>query len=490
MKIPKKCNCIRLMKAIDAYIQKVDDDLKNALVDAGYADPKKTMKEIDEMSKELKKLLDADTKAIINEIYDYESVEDFIVSRWPDLKNSKNLVEKLTATVSLRLQEAIPEFVEEYISRTDPALKYIGLSHKTTAWIQSWSRDLADLMKLTDNKAIERILSQAVKEGLSVAQTADKIAGSGIRDSGFRSRRTATTELLRAHSVAQQESFMQSPAVVSKMWRHSGWRQYARENHESMDGQTVRKEEPFTLFGEDGGVYYPMYPRDDSLPAGESINCGCVAEPIVDESLYELSEEDRQRMQQAELNRMNDEYEWKQRQLGMGHEGFHSGSEKTKPTVNSFSTAKWRDKLDDLSESSIKSKLREYEKEIADSKIENAIVVTKDGNVWHVEGDKNSVYPEAALGERFNGSWMTHNHPVGSKNEHSFSKSDTGQFMDHNLAGMRGIDEKYIYEINRNPLDRDEHVPIVDLNGEEDARHDQMISWAEKWGVGYRRWTR
>ena len=304
----KKSSCEKLIKAIDDYIRKVDDELKKALEEAGYADPKLTMKEIEKLEREMKKLLDADTKAIINEIYDYDTVEDFIVSRWPDVKNSKDLVEKLTSTVSLRLQEAIPDFVEEYISRTDPALRYIGLTHETTAWIQSWSADLANLMKLTDNNAIERILAGAVKNGLSVADTAKKIADSGIRDSGYRARRTATTELLRAHSVAQQESFMQSPAVVSKMWRHSGWRQYARENHMDMDGQTVRKEEPFVLFSEDGGVYYPMYPRDQVLPAGESINCGCIAEPIVDESFYEMSEEDRQRMQQAEINRLDEEY--------------------------------------------------------------------------------------------------------------------------------------------------------------------------------------
>ena len=235
-------------------------------------------------------------------------MQDFIVQRWPELKDSKDLVEKLTTTVSMKLGEVIPEYVADYISRTDPALSYIGLTHKTTAWITSWSGKLAEMMKLTDNKTIERILNDALKNGRSVAETAKRIGDSGERDSGYRSRRTATTELLRAHSVAQQESFMQSPAVVSKMWRHSGWRQYSRQNHIDMDGQTVRKEDPFVLVGEEG-IFYPMYPRDENLPAGESINCGCVAEPIVDERYYEMSEEDRRRMQEAEIRRQNAEYE-------------------------------------------------------------------------------------------------------------------------------------------------------------------------------------
>ena len=305
----KKSGCERLIKAIDAYIQKVDDELLEALTEAGYSNPKQTMKDLEAFTKEIKKLLEEDTKAIINEIYDYDSVQDFIVQRWPELKNSKDLVEKLTTTVSMKLGEVIPEYVADYISRTDPALSYIGLTHKTTAWITSWSGKLAEMMKLTDNKTIERILNDALKNGRSVAETAKRIGDSGERDSGYRSRRTATTELLRAHSVAQQESFMQSPAVVSKMWRHSGWRQYSRQNHIDMDGQTVRKEDPFVLVGEEG-IFYPMYPRDESLPAGESINCGCIAEPIVDERYYEMSEEDRRRMQEAEVNRMNAEYEF------------------------------------------------------------------------------------------------------------------------------------------------------------------------------------
>ncbi len=306
----KKSGCERLIKAIDAYIQKVDDELLEALTEAGYSNPKQTMKDLEAFTKEIKKLLEEDTKAIINEIYDYDSVQDFIVQRWPELKNSKDLVEKLTTTVSMKLGEVIPEYVADYISRTDPALSYIGLTHKTTAWITSWSGKLAEMMKLTDNKTIERILNDALKNGRSVAETAKRIGDSGERDSGYRSRRTATTELLRAHSVAQQESFMQSPAVVSKMWRHSGLRQYSRQNHIDMDGQTVRKEDPFVLAGEDG-IFYPMYPRDENLPAGESINCGCVAEPIVDERFYEMSEEDRRRMQEAEINRINEEYDRK-----------------------------------------------------------------------------------------------------------------------------------------------------------------------------------
>ena len=40
--------CSPLIKAIDSYIRKADDDLKNALEEEGYAEPEETVEEIQE----------------------------------------------------------------------------------------------------------------------------------------------------------------------------------------------------------------------------------------------------------------------------------------------------------------------------------------------------------------------------------------------------------------------------------------------------------
>lgn len=311
MKRNKPCNCTALIKAIDAYIAKVDDDIEKNLKDAGFATPKKTVRRMQRIEEELSELLAADNKVILNTINDYGDLETFINEGWPDLKNSKDLVEKLTRTFDDEFSEAVPEYTKEYIKRveSDAILNRIALTHETTSWIESWSGKLAEIMKLTDNTIIEKILSNALKNGESVQDAAKKISDSGIRDPGYRARRVATTEMLRAHSVAQQESFMQSPAVDSKMWRHSGWREFSRENHIAMDGQTVRKDEPFTLFGADGGIYNPMYPRDADLPPGESINCGCIAQPIVNEYVLGLSLEERNRLREEAISEMNEEFD-------------------------------------------------------------------------------------------------------------------------------------------------------------------------------------
>jgi uncharacterized protein with gpF-like domain len=103
---------------------------------------------------------------------------------------------------------------------------------------------------------------------------------------------------------------MQSPAVKQKLWRHSGsYHNTPRENHEDMDGQVVDKADTFTLIGADGGVYYPRYPRDPDLPPGETINCHCIDEPVVDDDVFGLSLEERQALQQRAIDAMDDDWE-------------------------------------------------------------------------------------------------------------------------------------------------------------------------------------
>ena len=308
MKLKRRCDCSKLIAAIDNYIAKANDRLSEGLKDAGFALPKKTTRKINDLEDELAKILRADTKYILNTINDYDDLEDFIDDGWPGVKDGKDVVEKISATFSSRFSEDIPEYAAEYLKRveSDAVLDKIALTHETTSWISSWSDQLGQIMKLTDNNIIEKILTDGLKNGDSIVDTAKKISDAKIRDPGYRARRVAITETLRAHSVAQQESFMQSPAVEMKLWRHSGWREYARENHMAIDGQTVRKDEPFTLFGADGAVYYP---RDVILPPGESINCGCIAEPIVSDYVLGLSLEERNQLRDEAISEMNEEFD-------------------------------------------------------------------------------------------------------------------------------------------------------------------------------------
>lgn len=126
--------------------------------------------------------------------------------------------------------------------------------------------------------------------------------------------------------------------------------------------------------------------------------------------------------------------------------------------------------------------------------IENAIIITRAGDIYHCSGGLNTLDSIAELGDKLNSAIVTHNHPLGSDNEYSFSDADKDLFMNFNLARLRGIDERFIYEFNRNPKDRDENnFTYEDLIGDSLgllARHIKVIDFAEENKIGYRRWAK
>ena len=111
------------------------------------------------------------------------------------------------------------------------------------------------------------MLETGLKDGKSITEIATAIADSGIREPGYRARRAALTEVLRAHGYAQLESYTQSPAVEKKGWRHTGsYRNTPRANHVAMDGVVVGVKEPFyPLRGGPAEPITPIDPRDTCL---------------------------------------------------------------------------------------------------------------------------------------------------------------------------------------------------------------------------------
>ena len=103
---------------------------------------------------------------------------------------------------------------------------------------------------------------------------------------------------------------MQSPSVKDKIWKHTGaYRNEPRQNHVDMSGQRVPKDAPFELTGIKGGIYYPLYPRDTSLPPEERINCHCICQPAVDDDVLGMTLEERQKLQQQAIDEMDDAWE-------------------------------------------------------------------------------------------------------------------------------------------------------------------------------------
>lgn len=303
-------NCRPLMKAIDAYLEKADNDLEAELEAEGYQEPKKTLKYAKDLEDEITEALLAETDYFLAAAEKAVDLDTFAKLIWPGIVLNDELREKLAQIFLEYFDSFMPEFVECYIKQTDKDLKLPQVSKRTKAWTKKWSVELAELMQLTSHREIEKILETELENGSSIATFTRDIMESGIRDEYYKARRAALTEVLRAHSVAQQEAFMQSPAVQEKMWRHTGsYRNEPRKNHVDMGGQRVPVSEPFTLDGIKGGTYYPMYPRDTNLPPEESINCHCICQPVVSEEILGLSLEERQKLQQEAIDNMDDEWE-------------------------------------------------------------------------------------------------------------------------------------------------------------------------------------
>lgn len=304
------CDCDRLIKAIDNYIQKADDGLTDALKAEGYAEPEKTVKYISNIEDAVADALVNERDFVLKAASGAVDLETFAKAIWPGVKLTDELAEKLEQVFAEQLAEFMPEYVEVYLQQSDKELMLNEVSKKTTGWVKTWSKELGEIMKLNSHTEIENILTKGLDDGNSIAEFTQAILDSGIRDEYFKARRVAITEVLRAHSVAQEEAIQQSPAVESKGWRHTGsYRNTPRQNHVDMDGKVVPKAEPFTLEGADGRTYHPMYPRDSILPPSESVNCHCIHQPIVNADILGLSLEERKKLQAEAVADMDDAWE-------------------------------------------------------------------------------------------------------------------------------------------------------------------------------------
>lgn len=131
-----------------------------------------------------------------------------------------------------------------------------------------------------------------------------------------------------------------------------------------------------------------------------------------------------------------------------------------------------------------KEVLLTYEKLILNEPVENAIVITADGKIYRCRGTLNGVFPDVDLGDQLVGADVTHNHPIGSNNEYSFSDADLKLFREYTLSTLRGTDELFEYELSRTVKILDKEILIVDMD-EYSYRHNVVIGIVRKYGYGY-----
>ncbi len=134
----------------------------------------------------------------------------------------------------------------------------------------------------------------------------------------------------------------------------------------------------------------------------------------------------------------------------------------------------------------VNSCMKKYEKVIISDKIENAIVITSNGNVYQCFGNENSVWPNVDLGNELINAYVTHNHPI-KETGFSFSSADVNLFESYNLKKLRGIDEKYLYELDRSKNCNLE-LPKFDEELEDTTfEHLKLIEFSINKNIFYRR---
>lgn len=294
-----------LLKRIDSIIKATDEDITEKVSDFPGLD--KIPSYIEDYEKKLAKCLRDEKKHFVKGIESFiskdeltlEAIYNFVTQ---DLFAADVLSEEVEEITKEFLELTIAELCFEIMDAIDTDVGFKVFSSKTVEWINSWAEELGKLMKLNSHKALQNELIEVLEKGESIEKAVKRIKDLPQFNRN-RARTTAITEILTASSRAQWESYMQSPAVKGKKWKHSGGKKInPREAHVDMDGTVIGIDEKFDVNG-----YEADYPRDPALPASERVNCHCAMGPDIDTSILELSKEEKEELRMQALEELGGE---------------------------------------------------------------------------------------------------------------------------------------------------------------------------------------
>ncbi|MCM1193345.1 MAG: phage head morphogenesis protein [Butyrivibrio sp.] len=267
-------------------------------------------------------------------------------------------------------------------------------------------------------------------------------------------------------------------ADVIKEWT-STLDNVTRQTHVELDGQQRELEEEFVIPSSGARA---MYPGGFGI-AGEDVNCRCCMNQRARWNLK--SEEYRYSRAAGEVVSIkSDVYrEWKKGYTEVvkgftAEKHIFGGVEEHKPP-------EYVGKLDPASRKDAARIIASFEAKTQGLEYEKALVITAEGNIYECYGTEQNVYPNLDLGERIRGAVITHNHPA-AYTEYSFSKEDCALFEEYDLQMLRGVDEKYIYELSRLHNETEALKSVFELSPE-DGRNEFVKEWAAARGYGYSR---
>lgn len=305
----KACCDAEIIECINRIIEKDNDKLYDKLKKMGIAFAAMTVRQISLLEKRIAIAMKKWHKSEKTSLLNSESLFSFLSSHITESEADAELVQAVSQAVEETCGDVLQASADQYIRQTDAELSVTEISAPTAAAVSEASVQAGTsvLRHVTDE--ISNIIQEAINNGDSVDDAAKRIFDDRLRDEYYEARRVAQTEMMRTHAYAKYEALQQSPVVNAKRWRHTGAKGAAsRENHVNISGQTVPKDQPFTLTGRDGATYHPMLPHDTALPAAEAINCHCILEAVIDKDLKSLPPEQKAQMQRDNIRMLNENY--------------------------------------------------------------------------------------------------------------------------------------------------------------------------------------
>lgn len=298
----------RLIKNLNSFISKAEEEESIIDIVPDFPGLDGLPAIIENYEKSTAKLLRAQRKRFLDGFNTFISKDDkttleaFLVYLTNNLFAADEFADKFGEETAKFLELTVEELTSLMMDSIDKDIQFEVLSKRTTDWIQRWSSDLAELMQLNTHEALEKELVQAIENGDSISQAELRIKDLPQFDRN-RARTTARTEILTASSRAHYESFMQSPAVTGKRWKHSGAKKNKpRTNHVELNGTAVGVDDYFIIPNSNEPC---QYPRDPMLSPSERVNCGCVIGPVVDKKILGLSKEEKEEIRQEVLAELN-----------------------------------------------------------------------------------------------------------------------------------------------------------------------------------------
>ncbi len=305
----KACCDAEIIECINRIIEKDNDKLYDKLKKMGIAFAAMTVRQISLLEKRIATAMKKWHKSEKTSLLNSESLFSFLSSHTTESEADAELVQAVSQAVEEACGDVLQASAAQYIRQTDAELSVTEISAPTAVAVSEASVQAGTsvLRHVTDE--ISNIIQEAINNGDSVDDAAKRIFDGRLRDEYYEARRVAQTEMMRTHAYAKYEALQQSPVVNAKRWRHTGAKGAAsRENHVNISGQTVPKDQPFTLTGRDGATYHPMLPHDTALPAAEAINCHCILEAVIDKDLKSLPPEQKAQMQRDNIRMLNENY--------------------------------------------------------------------------------------------------------------------------------------------------------------------------------------